>query len=89
MGGDEDAILRIDTFGLRHLVEAFQAMHLAVPERVLDLVVGLGDDQRSGRPCANRGAEQLVALGDALRGHRNDVVFDHVEETVDQDVSAI
>ena len=78
------AVLRVDALGFRHFVEALQAMHLAVPERVFGLVVGFGDDQRAVRLAQDRRAEQLVALGHAGRGLRHDVVFDHIEQPVDE-----
>ena len=78
------AVLGVGALGLRHFVEALQAMHLAVPERVFDLVVGFGEHQRAVVLAQDRRAEQLVAMGNAVRGLRHDVVLDHVEQAVDQ-----
>jgi hypothetical protein len=57
---------------------------LAVPEGILDLFVGLGDHQRAVGFRKDRCSEQLVAAGDAGLGERHDVVFDYVEQAVDQ-----
>src|SRR5690606_41471879 len=46
VGGEKDAVLRVRTVGLREFVEALQRMHLAVPERVFQFIVRLGNDDR-------------------------------------------
>ena len=51
-----------------HFVEALQAMDLAMPERVLRLVVGLGEDERAVALSQDGGAEELVAAPDASLG---------------------
>jgi hypothetical protein len=59
-------------------------VHLAVPERVFGLVVGLRDHQRQIALAQQRRAEQLVAALHAARGLGDDVLFDDVEQAIDQ-----
>jgi len=84
VGGQEDRVFRVDALGLRHFVEALQAVHLAMPERVFGLVVGFGKNQRAVVLSQDRRAEQFVAVGDAFGRFRYDVVLDDFEQAVDQ-----
>ena len=52
----------------RPLVELLERVHLAVPERILGLVVGLGDDERQVAFQEDRRAEKLVALSQRRGG---------------------
>src|SRR5690606_32077095 len=55
-----------------------------MPERVLGFAVGFGDHQREIGLSEDRGAEDLVALGDALAGQRGKVVLDYVKQALEQ-----
>ena len=84
MGGKEYTVLRIGHSVARPLVELFEGMHLAVPERVFRLVIGFGDDQRQVLFQENGGPKQLVAVPDTFAGQWHDVVFDCLEQAGDQ-----
>src|SRR5690606_18260824 len=45
MRGKEETVLRVWPFLLRHFVKPLQGMHLPMPERVFQLVVGLRQHQ--------------------------------------------
>ena len=64
------------------LVEPLDGVYLAMPERVVDLVIGLGDDEAKIGLAQDGGAENLVAAADLAPGERGDVVFDDVEQPV-------
>jgi hypothetical protein len=76
---EENQILGIWPLAL--FVEALQRMHLAMPERIFEFVVGLGQHQRKIRLAQDSSAKHLVAGGHATGGQGQDVVFDHVEKS--------
>ncbi len=82
MRRQKDQVLGIRPLTL--LVKTFQGMHFAVPERVFQLVVRFGENERQVGLPQNRGAKDLVAFGNTLRRQRQDVVFDHVEQSTGQ-----
>jgi hypothetical protein len=65
-------------------VKALDGVDLAMPQRVLHLVVGFGEHQRQIRFSQDGRAENLGSARDALARHRHDVVLDDVEQAGDQ-----
>src|SRR5262245_17393226 len=55
-----------------------------MPERIFDLVVGFGQDQREIGLAQDRRAEHLAAARDAGPRHRHDVMLDDVKQAIDQ-----
>ena len=80
MGGKEDAIGRGGQAGAIALVKPLDGVHLAVPERVFDLVIGFGDDHGQIGLAQDGGAENLVATRHLTTGHGGDVALDHIEK---------
>lgn len=55
-------------------------MHLAMPERIFELVVRLRQHERKIRLAQDGRAEHLVAGGNSTGGQGKNVVFNHVEK---------
>lgn len=82
MGRQEDEVARVRL--IRHFVEALERMHLAVPQRVLSLVVGFGQHQRQVLLAQDRRSENLVAGRDAPLRERQYLPLDHRQQPLGQ-----
>jgi len=78
VGGKEDAVHGRGTLVRGQFIEALDGVHLAVPERVLGFVVGLGDHEGQVGLAQDRRPEQFVAARNALTGLGCDVELDDV-----------
>lgn len=61
-------------------IEAVQGMHFAMPQRIVNLVVGPGDHQGQIGFAQDRRAKDLVSGGHTGFGQRQDVVLDDIEQ---------
>lgn len=79
MRRQENQVLGIWPLAL--FIEAFQRMHLAMPERVFELVVRVRQHQRQVGLAQDGRAKHLVAGGNSTGSQGKNVVFDHVEKS--------
>jgi len=81
MRGQEDAVLGLRPRRRRQLVQLLDRVDLAVPQRILHLVVALGDYKREVGFLQDRRAEQLVAPFHLAPRLRRYVALHHVQQT--------
>lgn len=79
VGGKEDEVLCVRL--LAKLIKPLQCVDLAMPERILQLVIGLGQHEGQIRLSQYGCSEDLVAQRHAACGQWQDIVFDNIEET--------
>src|SRR5689334_9825215 len=84
MAGEKQAVLRIGAAGTGQFVEALDGVNLAVPERVLGLVVRFSDHDGEIGLAQGRGAKQLVTRSNADTRSWRDVVLDDIEQAIDE-----
>jgi len=84
VAGEEQAIARRRAPVAGERPEPVQAVDLAVPEGILGLGVGAGDDEAEVLLREDRRAEDLVAGGDAGAREGHDVVAQHREHALDE-----
>jgi len=82
MRGKEDQVFRIRLFA--EFVETFQGVNLAVPQRILELIIGFGDHQRQIGLAQNGRSEHLVSQRNTVAREWQNVMFDHVEKAGSQ-----
>ncbi|MNT70750.1 hypothetical protein D3C72_2091670 [compost metagenome] len=80
MGCQEQAIAGGGPLVGGQLEEPLDGVHLAMPERIFDLVIGFRDHGGQVGLPQDRGTEELVAAGHATGGDRRDLLLDNIEQ---------
>ncbi|MNL44047.1 hypothetical protein D3C87_1665910 [compost metagenome] len=62
------------------VADPLDGVHLAMPKRIFDLVIGFCDHGGKVGLPQDRGTEELVAAGHAIGRDRGDLLLDDIEQ---------